>query len=290
MVNPYLLQLAGTAAYKAGQYAYGKYKARKAPVRRQANAIGRRGRGRYRQALRGAGKMKVISRTVDCVMQNDGTTGGVMRLWNQASGSQTILPLAYNGGVFTGTPSINSSGTKYNFTGAMAFSLQDALINGASVSGLTGANFTSFFDRYKLAGVAWKVTCLTDTFEGPNSTNNVQMPSLYWRYDYDSAAVPPSLQDIKDDMGVKFRQFNIRRGNTIKGFIKPCYLLIAQSDPTTGQTASRPTRGYLDCTQNTIPHYGMKWALTDVYCPANAPSISFRWEFKYYFSLRDLQL
>lgn len=290
--------LATAAGYAAGKYIAGRInRARQfnnlrgrrvprpvAPVRGRGRFFKRYGRGRR------IGKMSVISRTVDCVMQSDGTTAGQMRLWNQASGAQTILPLAYNGGTFTGTPSINNSGTKYNFFGGMAFTLQDALINGASVTGLTGANFTSFFDRYKLAGVAWKVTCMTTDFEGSQNIANVQMPSLYWRYDYDSAATPPDLQDIKDDMATKYRQFSIRNGNTIKGFLKPKYLLVAQNNPTTGTVASRPTRGYLDCTQNSVPHYGMKWALTDVYCPDSAPSLAFRWEFKYYFKLRDLQL
>lgn len=152
-------------------------------------------------------------------------------------------------------------------TGACAFALNQV----ANV-----AQFTSMFDRYKINKIVLKVIpeWNTATYNGGG-----MLPTMRVCHDYDDSTVP-SVGDV-------YARQNGRTYRLAKAFNITVYPRLAQAVAgltASGWTVSKPC--YLNTANTNIAHYGLKFAIRDLYAPTNA-NIQIRIEPTYYLTFKD---
>lgn len=144
--------------------------------------------------------------------------------------------------------------------------------------------YTGLFDAYKIRKVTMNIEYLNN--QSTVSSSGL-MPTLYTYWDQDDDAIPATVNDVTRRTGVKKFQFGHGSKTNYSFSIKPT-IGTALSTNTGGLIAAGIQKaGWINCTQFAIPHYAMKFALTDLYLPGT-PSVqqAFRINWTYTVSFR----
>jgi len=204
---------------------------------RRPAARPRRLRRRAARPRRGPrqGLLSIMRRTEMVVMRN-GQAG------------DALVVIAYPAGVSSTNQIVDGTPTGdglngYNVPFAFRFALNQ-LIN--------SSDLTSIADRYMINKVWIRMFYSTSTFNtstAANAPSQQTPPIVKYYYDYDEAAAP-TVSEVDERMGTRTRTFGANR--YVQVSVKPKYLLDAVSN------GNRPTRGFLDCGDPDIYHYGVK--------------------------------
>lgn len=154
----------------------------------------------------------------------------------------------------------------------------------------TYSEFTSLFDKYRLdkAVVYIQMISNPDAAMNTNVTNtynsNNWYPKMWYINDHDDSATT-SVAAIKERVGVKCC---VMRPNKVKKIVvKPaCAVQLYRTATTTGYG---PKYGqFIDMANSDVPHYGLK-TVFDTLGIDPAGTYSFRYEWKLYFTCKDVQ-
>lgn len=157
--------------------------------------------------------------------------------------------------------------------------------------------YSTVFDAYRINSVTCICEYLANTVYAQDATgiSSGSLPTLYYYPDFDDYVVPTNLDTVVSKQGVKMVQFG-RKGQTMFKFkVKPrTNTLMAGSQNSTAPTANgtninRPGQ-WLNCQTPDVPHFSMKWYMTDVHLPPSGAGAgnnqAWRWTFKYNISFR----
>ena len=187
-----------------------------------------------------------------------------------------------------GTPTPDDNGL-WQFGGSMKFQLSDVI---------NTIDFTTLFDRYKLNKVVVSIMPLMsmghNIVSSATGTNQSScLPTLVTAIDYDDATVPTLSDDLLERQNCK----SYRMGGKVINITinNPKVLQSVASGDTTVTQVSAVTKAapYLDCVQEDVNHYGLKFYVRDFALPAgtSAPSPSsnslLRIRCKYYLSFKE---
>jgi hypothetical protein len=153
----------------------------------------------------------------------------------------------------------------YDVNGGLEFALTDVL---------ESTDFQSMFDNYKITTVV--IRAILCNFSA--ATENI-WPTIWYCPDYDDS-IPPSLTSLRVKQGAKHFTFGPDK-RTCRIALKPRVAVQINNGMTTAYESAKP--GWLDMAYPSIPHWGLKFYMTDLYMPgtsAYAPLI--RWEATYY--------
>lgn len=233
-------------------------------------------RRRYKKAIGKKSKqgyLKILRKQPEFWVANTGAgTVGIRSV------VQTVSPGtegAYLGTTLVlGTPTVGMNGaTDVPF--AMQFRLDD-LINSADI--------TTLADKYRIRGVYIRII--------PNFTqNSVQSiynyPSLQYVRD-DDDNTPPTVQQLREKMGVKTRTF--KPGEYIGIKIKWPKFQRTVLSGSGGTVNANMAVGWLDCQNATVPHYGLKGVISNMDLPATTQAkISMKFDIAYLVEAKDFQ-
>lgn len=124
----------------------------------------------------------------------------------------------------------------------------------------TYQDFTTLYDQYKICGVKVKVipsvavntvVVSQPTQSDPIGTSQATLPSLYYVFDPNDSATITTYQDIFSYQKWKTKRLN--RPWSI--WIKPRF------NADVSGSSIKSSRGFLNTTLTTVPHYGIKWAI-----------------------------
>lgn len=173
------------------------------------------------------------------------------------------------------TASTNGLPNFFDLGGAIPFKLSDV------------ANylpFTAMYDAYKINKVSLKLEYLSNV----SAVNGLGlMPTLYTYWDLDDATIPNSFL-ITGRQGVKIQQFGNKSKTALGTAGRPA---VTQALATVAAGAVPSGIGkpqWINCANADVWHYGLKFALTDIYLPVAAGQISqaFRFQWTYDVSFR----
>lgn len=247
-------------------------------VYRRRKVAGRRRnaprRYRKRSAASKQGFLKIVRKLPEFWIANTAVAG--------APGIRSVVATAvpgtegaYLGTTLTlGTPTVGMNGAS-DVPFAMQFRLDD-IINSADI--------TTLCDKYKITGVYIRIF--------PNfNMNSIQslfnLPSLQYVVDNDDAT-PPTVQFLREKMGVKLRTFKPGGYVGIHVRLPKAMLTMLNGAGTTSNVA--PTNRWLDCNVPSIPHFGLKGAIMNMDLPVTTTSkISFKFDVQYTIAAKDFQ-
>lgn len=176
--------------------------------------------------------------------------------------------------LFLGTPTAGMNGSS-DIPFAMQFRLDD-LINSADI--------TTIADKYRIKAAYIRII--------PNFTmNSVQSqynyPSLQYIRD-DDDVTPPTVQTLREKMGVKNKTFKPGQYVGIKVPF-PKFQSSTLNGAGTNSNANMRT-GWLDCQNPTIPHFGIKGCFMNMDLPATTTAkISFKFDVALVVEAKDFQ-
>lgn len=144
------------------------------------------------------------------------------------------------------------------------------------------ADITSLFDRYKIIGVKLKIHYLS-TVGTTTGANN--LPTLYYAFDGDDATTPVTAQAVLTKGYCKSKVLNANRPLSV--YIKPRLTKeIFNSPVSTGYSSEKAC--WLDASYSQIPHYGLKFWLSD-WVGGDENNNAIRIQPTYYLALKDTQ-
>jgi len=117
------------------------------------------------------------------------------------------------------------------------------------------AEFTALYDQYKITGV--KVKYLPRGNSSDVNSGN-QLSSLFTVIDTDDSQVPTSIDQLTQYQSVKM----CRSSQSLTRYWKPKFNLAAVNTILGGTVGKMNTTGWIDVTDDTVQHFGMKGALT----------------------------
>lgn len=198
-----------------------------------------------------------------CFIRNDASVGGVPYLFDNGDSQ-----------MFQGSPVAGSLVGTYDYTLSTQFKLSSVI---------DVADLTQLYDRYKIVGVKLKIHYLHNASFIPGNTAN--LPTLYWAFDGDDADVPANTTAVAVKGYCKSTVLNANRPLTV--YIKPRITKEIYNSPiTTGYSSEKAC--WLDCNSSSIPHFGLKLAVTDWVGGAENNN-AIRIQPTYYLALRDTQ-
>lgn len=234
---------------------------RKAPVRKPNYK--RRGMRMRRKRI--GSKTHMVKRLAQpALIVNDTATGDVR------------LKLDGNSSFFLG-PSVTGDLTSTrNFTMSSQFQLNSVI---------DASDLTSLFDRYKIVGVKLQFQYLINAQSASVGLVGGNLPVINWAFDGDDAAQPADVNSVKVKGYCRSRVLNANKPLSI--YIKPRVSKeIFNSTLTTGYSSERAC--WLDANSSTIPHFGLKIAITDwLFDGENNNAL--RIQPTYYLALKDTQ-
>lgn len=121
-------------------------------------------------------------------------------------------------------------------------------------------DFTTLFDSYKIEKVDFYMQLLTNpegfTEVNPGQTNlaNEAWYPIMWYVLDDDDSVNPTLAQLREKQGV--RRKVLRPNKIIKFTVYPKFQKVVYATATT--TGYGPAKGWLDCADAGVPHYGIK--------------------------------
>jgi len=156
---------------------------------------------------------------------------------------------------------------------------------------LSYAEFTAMFDQYKIVAVDFKIQMISspDASNLPNSTSSTNsvnwFPKLWYIRDYDGGG-SDTLAQIKERVGVKF--FVMRPNKAYNIRISPKVLF--QTYKTLTSTGYSPKKGWIDCADNNVPHYGLNAVIDCLGLdPTDATGFRFRIEPKFHLAFKGVR-
>lgn len=210
--------------------------------RRSNKRRGRKGR-KYRATNRIAGLVHRVKRMGQTIyIKNNATTGQPVLT---ADGNQSFIqsPGTVVPGALPGT---------WDFTLSSQYMLQCL----TQVS-----DMTNFFDRYKIVAVSLKFHYLGNAAIVQNVgtvQQNSNLPTLYYAFDGDDAA-SNTFAVLTQKGYCKSRVLNANKPTSL--FLRPRITKELAGTVTPGVSSERPC--WIDCNSPAIPHFGMKFAITD---------------------------
>lgn len=143
-------------------------------------------------------------------------------------------------------------------------------------------DLTSLFDRYKIVGVKLKIHYLHNSSFIPGASN---LPTLYYAFDGDDSGTPATSLAVLSKGYCKSRVLNANRPLNI--YIKPRVTKEIYSSPVaTGYSSEKAC--WLDCNSSTVPHYGLKFWLSD-WVGGEENNNAIRIQPTYYLAFKDTQ-
>jgi len=225
--------------------------ARKRMLRGRRKPLRRRPRYAGRRKLRVPGITHRVKRLGNTVFIKNspisGTTTWVPTLTQ--NGGNGVDPSFVQGAITNGA----LSGT-YDFTLSSQYFL-DCLVQRSDVS--------NFFDRYKIVGIKLNIHYLCNS-ASPQSVANLttavynNLPTMYYAFDADDAQVN-TISVIQQKGYCKSRVLNANKPLSL--WIRPRITKEVAGLTTPGVTSERAC--WVDCNSAGIPHFGMKFAITD---------------------------
>lgn len=117
-------------------------------------------------------------------------------------------------------------------------------------------DFTTLYDTYKICAVKMKFIWSHNSSDVANENKGVCY--LLTVNDVDDGTPAASVNEMLQYSSYKTSSLV----KPVKRYVKPCKLI--QMYETAVSTGYTPTRkGYLDCADNAVPHYGIKWAVQE---------------------------
>lgn len=209
-----------------------------------------------------------------------GQTAGNMNVPNPPGGSSSA-PL-FGDTTAGGARSMNilpgSVGTApgyYDMVGAVSFRATDLQKWGA---------FQAMYDAYKINKITLNVEFLANT---ASTVGIGLLPTLYLYWDQDDDNIPTSIAQLTSKQGVIRRQIgNKMKSNYTFSFRPTVSTGLAQPGSILGATVTKAP--FINSVASTIPHYGLKFAIQDLYLPgtATAQQTAIRWHWTYDISFR----
>lgn len=124
-------------------------------------------------------------------------------------------------------------------------------------------DFTNLFNRFRLAGIAYRWVVSVDPMVAATKT----YPRVTWAIDYEDAAAP-TAQTLSEYPRMKEWYGSDSRQTSKWFFFKPAYLTVAYE--TAVASAYRPTwKGTIDTESPGTPFYGLKWAVENLQTGCN---------------------
>lgn len=237
---------------------------RRAPMRRRPAVRSKYGRkARMLPRRRVAGSIHSVKRIGNTVfVQNSAAVGGAPFLTSDGLNS-----------FFQGAAVAAALPNCWDFTLSSQFQLSSVV---------DPADLTQLFDRYKIVGVQLKVHYLTNSGMNVGTSN---LPTIHYAFDGDDANVPPNTQSVLVKGYCKTRVLNANRPLSI--YVKPRITKEIYNSPiTTGYSSEKAC--WLDAASSGIPHFGMKFAITD-WVGGQENNNALRITPTYYLKLRDTQ-
>jgi len=160
--------------------------------------------------------------------------------------------------------------------GSMAFSLQD-------LDQVT--TFTALFDQYRIDRVIVQIKSRNPTANfNTSSVANATPPSTYWVIDRDDSTTPTTLAAMRQYDNCQEAQYNDHVEIDLQPSVTPA---IYAAGAFSGYAVCR-TGVWLDVANVSIPHYGVKFGITELSATASS---TYYWdlEFIYYVSFRNVR-
>lgn len=113
-------------------------------------------------------------------------------------------------------------------------------------------DFTSLYDQYKILKVKWTLLPKGNSMDIGNGVTVGQMGRVFTVLDYDDSSAPSSFNQM-------CQYQNMRKTSTAASHtrtIVPKYLREVSTG--LGTTANEPATGWIDCTNNSVLHRGIK--------------------------------
>lgn len=162
----------------------------------------------------------------------------------------------------------------------------NGLIAGSTLSDVSGGfiaqlnqvpnytEFTNLYDMYRINGVRWRLSPRANSAE---IGTNQGMIKLFTAIDYDDI-VTPSLTDMLQYESLKVTRSDKEHVRYVKPRVSQA---VYQTAVGTGYSSAR---GWIDCANTTVAHYGLKWLLQQL--PAG--NQSFDVQVTYYLSFKNV--
>lgn len=216
--------------------------------RRVARRKSRRAPRRY-VARKSRGRPSVnrhhFIRSTEVVLFNDVSTGTTC-----VSSNNEVLVTP---GTLTGSflPYGGVGGSAANFASSFQFKLADLPAN---------SEFTALYDQYKLKGVrmTWEYAHESSTADA----GTVPLPKVVYFRDFDDTAL--TTQSELDQREASTRRMRLDKPCTL--LIKPRFKRYIEQQVGVSAPTETYARGWLDCSNANVRHYGLKFALIDWPC------------------------
>jgi len=118
------------------------------------------------------------------------------------------------------------------------------------------ASFTNLYDQYKILGIRVDITYLQNSSE---TGNTHLLPTLNIVTDQDDNVMPTSGTQLLGKQGARKFTFGSKGRTKFSMYFKPGVRGVVSLANNSPVTASIPqSKPWLDCIQNTIPHYAIK--------------------------------
>lgn len=151
--------------------------------------------------------------------------------------------------------------------------------------------YRALYDQWRLDGVSVTIQCLQNTTTLPGLGLS---PTVYISTDYDDATVPNSADEVVGRPGFRMFKFGNKMKSSYTFRMKPKVAMVVYNEqfPATAITGYGSHNGWLDCTNASIPHYGMKLFYTDVFAGSVTDPVSlslntaFKIDVKYHITFR----
>jgi len=160
--------------------------------------------------------------------------------------------------------------------GSMAFSLQD-------LDQVT--SFTALFDQYRIDRVVVQVKTRNPSVNfNSNSVANATPPSTFWVIDRDDSTQPTTLAQLRQYDNCQEAAVSDNVELDLQPSVTPA---IYASGAFSGYAVAR-TGVWLDVANVAIPHYGVKFGITEISATA---TYTYYWDlvFYYYLSFRNVR-
>lgn len=155
------------------------------------------------------------------------------------------------------------------------------------------ARFTALFDQYRINRVVVKfIPTMSTLVNRPyDDTTTILVgegvPRLATAIDRDDDQLPSSTTGFNDLQGRQGSKVVQATRPVTWSFVPTRLSMVYRTASTTGYKVDSQTREFLDCANDNIPHYGLKYALTP-FSPANA--FQYRVETTYYLSFKSRRM
>lgn len=189
----------------------------------------------------------------------------------------TLGQLATNDVTMVNIPAVGTAeagGVGYQFGASLQFRASNVQ---------TFGDFSALYDQYKITGVGVKLIPLSDS---ANAQNSGFLPTMYYARDMDDSLLPAVEADLRERQDVK----TVRLTKPVNIFIKNPKVQADVNLSTGLASPAMVTTGWINCTDTTVQHNGLKMWFKNVDLRAQPTTITaYRIECTYYLSFRNPQ-